>query len=166
MPDTPNDNPIVWSAAANNFIQKGHSGFVDRLTGIESLTPVETDTGLRYRDQAGHFTPDPLDLIPSTFRTEYFNRIADSEKTSADVYSEAPPDGSGYTTLYILTKDDGSKVPLFIRSAIGDSIDAEIEASQAVVQVGRILGIAKGSPEGGSEKLLSMLSDPFHFITT
>lgn len=149
---------IAYNRDLGRFYDTDTGRFVSFLTGIESLHATETATGPRYYDAYGTRTPNPENLIPAYLSETFVDRTRNGTPASQEVYDFAPADNQYYRTGFFYTDLNGRVHVGFINSAIGQTVDNEVERARMIATVGSQLDIDPNSDAGGSGNIANLLS--------
>lgn len=158
---TPAQPSVTWDSSVGRFRDNVRGGFVSNLTGILTLTQGVENGEVVYRDLAGHLAPDPVDLNYPGYNLNFVNVNRIANPTEQDVYSQPAAPNSYYTTTAIYTDNEGNLRTVTINSAVGKTVNFDLEQRVIAKQIADDLGIPLG--QEGSAGILQRSLKLLHY---
>ncbi len=152
---------VIWDADLQRFRDADTGRFISKEEGVAGLTWQYTESGVRFRDSAGRFTPNPAKLVYGTDEFAYTNVTRKWVPVGDEAYNYPAEAGSYYVSLAIYRGRDGSLKSVFVPHVAGQEIDLDAERRRLAGAIAVEEKVAMG--EMGSDRIIDEIVMVFHF---
>lgn len=161
IPAPTDERYIIWDANTQRFRDLNTGRYVSNLEGVLSLRAEVWGDGIRFRDAAGHFAPDPAKLIYGGNVFKYGDIVRTWTSRGNEVYIEAPDPNAYYTSVVLYMDDNGNMRYVTTYHKIGMVLDPEDERRRIAASIAAQEGYDMG--EKGSDSIIEMVLRILHF---